>query len=287
MASYALSLYKASTSIYDLDMAPLSVDYTPESSYVWEEARLITEEPLAIMPPPSYMGGGSSIKSTARSNAPKGDHKEKKKAPACPTIGTISLKWKAPDSSKPSKCSLVTPLGTRASSSIPSARSSPSYAMVGVRKPNGGYGKALMRKPAKKSVSEPTPSGKGSESSGTPLRIKRVQKPQIRVQPAGFFRDSEDEKPPKGPTLASLSASNRSLHMSVRKANDHISKSVLKIKELSDEVNELRRGFREKVARVAKAVGVEHALNQPIQATPAAQINRHIIFHFKFSFLSF
>jgi hypothetical protein len=59
----------------------LSVDYTPKSSYVWEEARLIMETPLAIVPPPSYMSGGSSIKSTARSNVPKGGAKEKKKAP--------------------------------------------------------------------------------------------------------------------------------------------------------------------------------------------------------------
>ena len=38
----------------------------------------------------------------------------------------------------------------------------------------------------------------------------------------------------------------------------------MKIKDLGDEINELRRGFGEKVARVAKAVGVEHALNQPL-----------------------
>jgi hypothetical protein len=180
MASYALSLYKASSSIYDLDIAPLSVDYTPKSLYVQEEARLITEELLAIMGPPSYMGGGSSTKSTVHSNASKGGNKEKKKAPARPTTEAIGLKRKAPDSSKPSKRSLVTPLGTHASLSIPSTRLSPSYTVVGVRKPDGRHGKALMRKPAKKPVSEPTPSGKGSESSGTPLRIKRVKKPKIR-----------------------------------------------------------------------------------------------------------
>jgi len=64
--------------------------------------------------------------------------------------------------------------------------------------------------------------------------------------------------------LASLSTSNRSLRKSIRKANDRIVESVLKIKKLGDEINELRRGFGEKVARVAKAVGVEHALNQPL-----------------------
>jgi len=34
----------------------------------------------------------------------------------------------------------------------------------------------------------------------------------------------------------------------------------MKIKDLGDEINELRRGFGEKVGRVA---GVEYTLNQP------------------------
>jgi hypothetical protein len=117
----------------------------------------------------------------ARSNAPKGGTKEKKKAPACPTTGAIGIKWKTLNSSKPSKLSLVMPLGTHASSSIPSARSNPSYTVVGIRKPDGGYGKALMRKQAKKLVSESTPSEKGSKSSCAPLRIKRFRpRPPIR-----------------------------------------------------------------------------------------------------------
>jgi hypothetical protein len=87
-------------------------------------------------------------------------------------------------------------------------------------------------------------------------------KAQIRGQPTGFLSDSEDEQPSKGPMLASLSASNKSLCERVRKANDHLNESLLKIKDLSDEFNELCRGFVEKVARVAKAAGVEHALNQ-------------------------
>jgi hypothetical protein len=96
MASYALSLYTASSSIYDLDVAPMSIEYTPESSYVWEEARLITEAPLAIMAPPSYaMSGGSSLKTTVRSKAPHGGAKEKEMAPTRPTIGAIGLKRKA------------------------------------------------------------------------------------------------------------------------------------------------------------------------------------------------
>ena len=47
-----------------------------------EEARLVTEAPLAIMAPPSYaMSGGSSLKIIACSKVPQGGTKEKKAAP--------------------------------------------------------------------------------------------------------------------------------------------------------------------------------------------------------------
>jgi hypothetical protein len=170
MASYVLSLYKASSSIYDLDVAPLSIEYTPESSYVQEEARLITKAPLAIMAPPNSMSGGSSLKSTVCSKAPQGGAKEKKMVPAHPTTAAISLKRKGSNINKPSKRSHVTPSGTHASSSIPSARPSLSYTIVGVHKPEGGYGKALMRKSAKKPESKTTLSRKESELSDAPLK---------------------------------------------------------------------------------------------------------------------
>ena len=151
------------------------------------------------MPPPSYtISGGSSIKSKARSKVHQGGVKEKKTAPTRPTTSAIDLKRKANISSESSERSHVIPSGSpvsRATSSIPSARPSPSYTVVRVRKPSGGYKKVLMRKPAKKPVSEPTPSRKGSESLGAPFRIKRMVKPQIRGQPAGFFSESEDEQP--------------------------------------------------------------------------------------------
>ena len=73
---------------------------------------------------------------------------------------------------------------SRASSSLPTARPSPSYTIVGVRKPNRGYGKVLLRKPAKEPVRKPAPSGKESvESSGAPLRFKRMVKPPIKGPP--------------------------------------------------------------------------------------------------------
>jgi len=82
MASHALTLYKGSSSTYDLEGVSLSIDLVLESSFVREEARLVTEAPLAIMAPPSYaMSGGSSLKTIACSKAPQGGTKEKKAAP--------------------------------------------------------------------------------------------------------------------------------------------------------------------------------------------------------------
>jgi hypothetical protein len=98
MASHALTLYTASSSTYDIEGVPLSIDLVPKSSYVREEARLITEAPLAIMAPPSYaMSGGSSLKTMMRSKVPQGGAKEKKAAPTRPTTGILGLKWKASD----------------------------------------------------------------------------------------------------------------------------------------------------------------------------------------------
>jgi hypothetical protein len=50
MASHALALYIASSSTYDLEGVSASIDLVPESTFVREEARMILEAPLAIMP---------------------------------------------------------------------------------------------------------------------------------------------------------------------------------------------------------------------------------------------
>jgi len=199
MASHALTLYTASSSTYDLKGVPLSIDLVPKSSFVREEARIITEASLAIMAPPSYaMRGGSSPKTMARSKAPQG-----------------GAKRKAPDISGPSKRSVVTPSGntvSHASSSFHTIRPSLSYTVVGVRKPDGGYGKVLMRKSAKKPVSKMAPSGKESESLGAPRRIQRFRKLPPIKRPIGQYESSDEEDTPsKGPSITSLSSENASL----------------------------------------------------------------------------
>jgi hypothetical protein len=87
MASHALTLYKGSFSTYNLDGILESIDLVPQSSFVREEARLITEAPLAIMLPSDAMSGGTSLKSTACSKAPLGGAKEKNVALTRPTTG--------------------------------------------------------------------------------------------------------------------------------------------------------------------------------------------------------
>ena len=116
MASHSLTLCIASCSTYDLKGVPASIDLVPESSYVREEARLITEAPLAIMAPPSYaISGGSSLKIMACSKVPLGGAKEKKAMPTRPTTDAISLKRKAHEASGSSKRSFVTPSGSTVS----------------------------------------------------------------------------------------------------------------------------------------------------------------------------
>jgi len=191
MASHALALYTSSCSTYNLDGVPASIDLVPESTFVREEARVITMMPLAIMPSLSSMSGGTSLKYTACTKAPQGGAKSKQAPPTKPLMGITGLKRKAPKVGE--KKTHVTPSGS--SVSRPNTRPSPSYTIVGVKKPDGGYSKALMRKPS--------PKGKGpaqaltrksapktkepAESSSQSLRIWRFREPPVMKGPSGIF----------------------------------------------------------------------------------------------------
>ena len=96
-----------------------------------------------------------------------------------------------------------------------------------------------------------------AETLGTKRKFVRTV---IRGQPKGFFSDSQDEQLPKGPTIASLRASNRSTHASVERAHDRITKAHLSVKGLKDELDEMRRGYVDQLHRIAKEAGVEHVL---------------------------
>ena len=119
--------------------------------------------------------------------------------------------------------------------------------MVGVRKPEGGYNKALICKPAKKPVSKPAPSRKESESSGAPLRIKRFRKVPPIKRPTGQYESSDEEDAPsKGPSITSLSTKNDSLRDLLWGLNDNLATNLLKIRDLVDDINSLRFKLDEK-----------------------------------------
>lgn len=91
---------------------------------------------------------------------------------------------------------------------------------MGIRKPEGGYGKAPKPKLTPKEKEQ-------AESSSQPLRIKRVRKPTtVRRPPAPFESDEEEKAPPKGPTITSLSVANKTMHEEVRSINDRLAESL-------------------------------------------------------------
>jgi hypothetical protein len=122
-----------------------------------------------------------------------------------------------------------------------------------------------MRKSAKKPVSKLTPSSKESKSSGAPLRIKRFRKLPLIKRPIGQYESSDDEDAPsKGPSIASLSAENAILWDLLWNLNDNLDTNLIKIRDLVDDINNLRFKLDQKLAKVAKAIGVVDALDEPL-----------------------
>ena len=140
-------------------------------------------------------------------------------------------------------------------------RPSLSYIMVGMHKPNGGYGKALMHKLAKELVRMPAPSRKKLEFLGAPLRIRRFRKLSPIKRPVGQYKSSDEEDAPsKGPSITSLSAKNDSLRDLFWGLNDNLATYLLNIRDLVDDINSLRFKLDYKLAKVAKAAGVVDAV---------------------------
>ena len=109
--------------------------------------------------------------------------------------------------------------------------------MVGVRKPEGGYGKALMRKPPKKLVSKLALSGKVSESS---VRIQRFRKPPSIKRTVGQYESSDEEDAPSmGPSIASLSSEKARLRDLLWNLDDSLATNLLKIRDLVHDINSL------------------------------------------------
>jgi hypothetical protein len=133
-------------------------------------------------------------------------------------MGAVGLKRKALESATPSKSFHVTPLGNTIFSS--------SYTVVGIKKPNGGYGKGLMHKPA--------PIGKGPAKTlaQKPLMIRRFNKPSC-LRPCSIFESRYDVLlPPRGPTVTSLNNKIINLHEDVRILKGQLVDSQIKIRDM-------------------------------------------------------
>jgi hypothetical protein len=153
---------------------------------VREEAQAVMMAPLAIMPPPrSEASGGASLKSIAKTRAPQGGAKLRQAPPLGPS--SCGVKRKAPESAAAQKSARVTPLGNTIFSR--------SYMVVGVEKPEGGYGMALLCKGKWPTVSR-TPKPVSKETAGSSSRTLR---------PCAIFERDEEQPKPKGPTLTKVS----------------------------------------------------------------------------------
>lgn len=218
MAGCDLNSYTGSNTTFALSGMPmLGNKLMPASEFILEEEIAITKTPLVVMlPPSSGTSGGTSVRSMAFTMTPCNGAKVKRATPKRTSTGAIGLKKMHIKEHGPScrpgkhyKGSLVMPLGhvvhhSYSISPIPASSPlpSPRFTIVGVKKPKGGYGKALNPKLTPKEKEQ-------AESSSQPLRIKRVRKStSVQCSPTPFESD-EEEALPKGPTISSLSATSK------------------------------------------------------------------------------
>jgi len=92
-------------------------------------------------------------------------------------------------------------------------------------------------------------------SSSRPLRIKRTNKPLV-LKPCAIFEEDDEPLPLRGPTITSLNNKIKHLCQEV-----NILKSQIKIRDLQNENNVFRFGFRQRLLKVVRAARVEGALD--------------------------
>ena len=122
-----------------------------------------------------------------------------------------------------------------------------------MRKPGKGKGPAIN--PAQKSVSKETVG-----SSSKPLRIKRVNKPPV-LKSCAIFEEDEESLPPQDPKITLLNNKITTLHEQVRFLRGQVDDSRIKIKGLEHQLNVCIFSFGCRLAKVARAARVEHALD--------------------------
>jgi hypothetical protein len=162
--------------------------------------------------------------------------------------GAIDIKRPPTDIGGPSKRPTLTLSGN--TSSTPSfhiAKASLSHTLVGIDLPNDGRGKGFMRKATLPKV--PT-----NTTSSAPLRI-----PRKNLRKAPNVVESKSSGAPL-PTVTFLMSRVDTLTNIVERLESDLEKKEVKNAQLVEDLNKLRLSFHTKLARIARAVGVEHAL---------------------------
>ena len=109
--------------------------------------------------------------------------------------------------------------------------------------------------PVQKSVSKVT-----ARSSSKPLRIKRANKPLV-LKPCAIFEEEEEPLPPQDPEITSLKNKITTLREDVRFLRGQVDDSQIKIKGLEHQLNVCIFSFGLRLAKVARAIRVDHALD--------------------------
>jgi hypothetical protein len=124
-----------------------------------------------------------------------------------------------------------------------------SHTLVGIDLPNGGQGKGFMRKATLPKVLAET-------TLSAPLRIPRKN---LRKALNVVESKSTGAPLPKVPTVTFLSSRVDVLISIVERLESDLEKKEAKNAQLVEDLNKLRLSFHTKLARIARAAGVEHA----------------------------
>ena len=135
---------------------------------------------------------------------------------------------------------------------------------MGVQKLDGECGKGLMHKlgrgkgpatPIQKSISKETAS-----SSSKPLTFKRTKKPPI-LKSCAIFEEDEEAAPLEDPQITSLKNKIKNLCEDIRFLRGQLDDSKIKVKGLEHQLGVCIFSFGHRLAKAARATGVEHTLD--------------------------
>jgi uncharacterized small protein (DUF1192 family) len=121
---------------------------------------------------------------------------------------------------------------------------------VGIDLPNGGGGKGFIRKATLPKVPAET-------TTSAPIRIPRKN---LRKAPNVVESKSFGAPLPKVPTVTFLMSRVDALTSMVERLESDLEKKETKNAQLVEDLNKLHLSFHTKLARIARAAGVEYAL---------------------------